>query len=100
PATVAIAHGLILISLWSYAIFGNGRIISAIVISSGFVLWPTILSIVSIWGVEVPVSYALMQRIGLEGVWYGYPAAYIASLIFQLIYYYGFWKKQPIARLV
>ncbi len=100
PETVRIAHSLILITLWSYAIFGNARVISAIMISSGVVIWPTLLSIVSIWGVEVPVSYVLMQRIGLDGVWYGYPAAYIAGLLFQLTYYYLIWKRKPLERLV
>jgi putative MATE family efflux protein len=98
--TVQVAHGLIVITLWSYAIFGNARVIAAIVISSGYVIWPTILSIVAIWGVEVPVSYLLMGRIGLNGVWYAYPAAYIAGLIFQLVYYYGFWKRKALVRLV
>ena len=37
----------------------------------------------SIWGVEVPVAYVLSKRIGLEGVWYGYPAAFIAGLAFH-----------------
>jgi len=98
--TVRIAHGLILITLWSYAIFGNARVIAAIVISSGVVVWPTVLSVLSIWGVEVPVSYVMMTRIGLDGVWYGYPAAYCAGLAFQLAYYYGVWKRRPIERLV
>ncbi len=100
PETVKIAHGLLMITLWSYAIFGNARVISAVMISSGVVLWPTLLSVISIWGVEVPVSYVLMQRMGLSGVWYGYPAAYIAGLLFQLAYYYGFWKRKPLKRLV
>jgi putative MATE family efflux protein len=98
--TARIAHELLLITLWSYAIFGNARVISAIMISSGVVVWPTLLSILSIWGVEVPVSYVLMQRIGLDGVWYGYPAAYIAGLLFQLAYYYGIWKRKAIKRLI
>jgi len=100
PATVTIAHGLLMITLWSYAIFGNARVISAIMVSSGTVIWPTLLSVLSIWGVEVPVAYVLSKRIGLEGVWYGYPAAFIAGLAFQLIYYYGFWKRKPLERLV
>jgi putative MATE family efflux protein len=100
PATVTIAHGLLLITLWSYAIFGNARVISAIMVSSGTVVWPTLLSIASIWGVEVPVAYVLSKRIGLEGVWYGYPAAFIVGLCFQLIYYYAFWKRKPLKRLV
>jgi len=98
--TARIAHELLLITLWSYAIFGNARVISAIMISSGVVVWPTLLSIISIWGVEVPVSYVLMQRIGLDGVWYGYPAAYIAALLFQPAYYYGVWKRKQITRLI
>jgi len=100
PSTVAIAHHLLTITLWSYAIFGNARVISAIVVSSGTVIWPTLLSILSIWGVEVPVAYLLMRKIGLDGVWYGYPAAYVAGLLFQLVYYYGFWKRKPLRRLI
>jgi putative MATE family efflux protein len=100
PETVAIAHHLLLITLWSYALFGNARVLSAIMISSGTVVAPTALSILSIWGVEVPVAYVLMGRIGLDGVWYGYPAAYAAGLLFQLLYYYLVWKRKPLRRLV
>ena len=98
--TVLVARHLLAITLWSYAIFGNARIISAVVISSGFVVWPTLLSIVSIWGVEVPVAYVLMNRIGLDGVWYGYPAAYVAGLLMQLAYYRLVWKRKTLRRLV
>ena len=102
PDTVDVAHSLLMITLWSYAIFGNARIISAIMVSSGTVVWPTLLSILSIWGVEVPVAYVLAYHtpLGLDGVWYGYPAAYIAGLCFQLTYYYLVWKRKPLVRLV
>lgn len=100
PETVAIARHLLTITLWSYAIFGNARIVSAIMVSTGTIVWPTIISIASIWLVEVPVAFVLMNRIGLDGVWYGYPAAFIAGLAGQLVYYYAFWKRKPIARLV
>jgi putative MATE family efflux protein len=100
PGTVAMAQRLLHITLWSYAIFGNARVLSNIMLSSGTVLWPTLISIASIWAVEVPVAYFLMQRIGLEGVWYGYPAAFVAGLIMQLLYYKLVWKKRPLTRLV
>jgi putative MATE family efflux protein len=99
-ATVQIAHHLLLITLWSYAIYGNARVLSAIMISSGRVVWPTLLSILSIWGVEVPVAYVLMGRIGLDGVWYGYPAAFVAGLAFQTAYYLFVWKRKPLQALV
>jgi putative MATE family efflux protein len=100
PATVAVARGLLNITLWSYAIFGNARVLSGIMLASGTVVWPTLLSILSIWGVEVPVAYLLMQRWGLDGVWFGYPAAFIAGLAMQFTYYYFFWRKRQIEKLI
>lgn len=98
--TILVARHLLTITLWSYAIFGNARIISAVVISSGYVVWPTLLSVLSIWAVEVPVAYSLMQRIGLDGVWYGYPSAFGAGLLMQLAYYKFVWKRKTLRRLV
>ncbi len=98
--TLDIAERLLHITLWSYVIFGNARVLSGIMLSSGTVVWPTLLSVLSIWGVEVPVAYLLSRRIGLDGVWYGYPAAFVAGLIFQTAYYQLFWKRRPLRRLV
>jgi putative MATE family efflux protein len=100
PSTVAIAHHLLTITLWSYALFGNARIISAVMVSTGVVLVPTVINILSIWAVEVPVAYVLMQHLGLDGVWYGYPAAYTVGLLCQLAYYQFVWKRKPLERLV
>lgn len=100
PETEAIARHLLAITLWSYAIFGNARVLSAIMISTGTVLWPTAISILSIWLVEVPVAVVTSHRIGLDGVWYGYPAAFVAGLAGQAIYYHLIWKKKTHVRLV
>jgi putative MATE family efflux protein len=100
PQTVAIAHSLLVITLWSYPIYGNARVLAGTMLASGAVLWPTLLSILSIWGVEVPVAFVLMQRMGLDGVWYGYPAAFIAGLAFQTVYYFAIWKRRPLERLI
>ncbi|MDM5427163.1 MATE family efflux transporter [Bacillus mycoides] len=100
--TIDIAHSLIMITLWSYLIFGHAQIISATMRASGTVLWPTIISVVSIWLVEVPVAYYLSYHtsLGIEGIWIGYPAAFIVSLILQYAYYKLSWQKKRITRLV
>ncbi len=98
--TVEVARGLLSITLWSYAIFGNTRVLTAIMVSSGTVLWPTAISIGSIWLVEVPVAYVLMGKLGLSGVWVGYPVAYLAALAAQTAYYYFVWRRRPLERLV
>lgn len=100
--TIEIAHSLVMITLWSYLIFGHAQIISATMRASGTVLWPTVIGVVSIWLVEVPVAYYLSYHtsLGIEGIWIGYPAAFIVSLILQCAYYKLSWQKKRITRLV
>ncbi|MRD38214.1 MATE family efflux transporter [Bacillus thuringiensis] len=102
PNTIEIAHSLVMITLWSYLIFGHAQIIGATMRASGTVLWPTIIGVVSIWLVEVPVAYYLSYHtnIGIKGIWIGYPAAFIVSLLLQYGYYKFSWKKKRISRLV
>ncbi|OUA57208.1 MATE family efflux transporter [Bacillus thuringiensis serovar aizawai] len=100
--TIEIAHSLVMITLWSYLIFGHAQIIGAAMRASGTVLWPTIIGVVSIWLVEVPVAYYLSYHtnLGIKGIWIGYPAAFIVSLLLQYGYYKFSWKKKRISRLV
>lgn len=100
--TLRIAEELLVITLWSYLIFGHAQIITATMRASGTVLWPTVFSIMAIWCIEVPVAYVLSQftPLAIKGIWVGYPAAFVVSLILQYSYYRFVWKKKKIERLV
>ncbi|WP_243120729.1 MATE family efflux transporter [Pelotomaculum sp. FP] len=100
--TLDIAHSLLMITLWSYLIFGHAQIITATMRASGTVLWPTVFSVISIWFVEVPVAYWLshFSSLGIQGIWIGYPAAFLVSLALQYAYYRWSWKKKSITRLI
>ncbi|HTD32879.1 MAG TPA: MATE family efflux transporter [Candidatus Elarobacter sp.] len=100
PKVVATAHELLAITLWSYVIFGTSAVLSGLMRSSGTVLWPTALSVLAIWGVEVPVAYALAPHYGLRGVWFAYPVAFCASLLFQTTFYYAFWRRKRLTTLL
>jgi putative MATE family efflux protein len=95
-----IAHGLLMITLWSYLLFGNNAVLSGVMRASGTVLWPTVIGIFAIWGVEVPAAYLLMHRFGVDGVWMGYPIAFATALLLQFGYYSLFWKGRTHRRLV
>jgi putative MATE family efflux protein len=100
PSTLQIAHGLLMITLWSYLLFGNSAVLSGVMRGSGTVLWPTINGIFAIWGVEVPAAYILMHYFGLKGVWLGYPISYCVVVTLQFCYYEFVWKKKTHERLV
>jgi len=101
PGTLHTAHGLLMITLWSYLIFGNTSILSGMMRASGTVLWPTLIGVAAIWGVEVPVAYYLSHRtsLGIDGIWVGYPAAFIVSFALQSAYYLGVWKRRKVRQL-
>jgi putative MATE family efflux protein len=100
PTTLSIAHGLLMITLWSYLLFGNSAVISGVMRASGYVVWPTFNGIFAIWGIEVPAAYILMHHYGLSGVWMGYPIAFIVVLLMQTALYTFVWKKRTHERLV
>ena len=97
---LALAQELLAITLWSYVIFGTSSVLSGLMRSSGTVLWPTLLSVISIWGVEVPVAYALAPHDGLRGVWIAYPVAFLAGLAFQATYYFAVWRRKRLTTLL
>ena len=100
PAVVDVADSLVKITLWSFLVYGLVSVLTGVMRSSGAVFWPTILSILAIWAVQVPVSYVLSHRIGLDGVWIGYPVAYLVMFGLQAGYYLLVWRKKTHARLI
>ncbi|MBV9402942.1 MAG: MATE family efflux transporter [Candidatus Eremiobacteraeota bacterium] len=100
PSTLGIAHGLLMITLWSYLLFGNSAVISGVMRASGYVVWPTFNGIFAIWAIEVPAAYILMHYYGLTGVWMGYPIAFMVVLLMQTALYTFVWKKRTHARLI
>nr|WP_245628894.1 MATE family efflux transporter [Alicyclobacillus shizuokensis] len=98
--TLTMAYQLLMITLWSYLIFGNGQVFSGIMRASGTVVWPTVLSVISIWCVEIPVAYVLSAHIGIDGVWLGYCAAFVVGLLLLYGYYRWFWRRKEHKRLI
>ncbi len=99
-AVVDVADSLVRITLWSFLVYGLVSVLTGVMRSSGSVFWPTTLSIFAIWGVQVPVSWRLSHKIGLDGVWIAYPVAYVVMFALQAGYYRLVWRKKTHARLI
>jgi putative MATE family efflux protein len=95
PVTLSIAGRALLIMLWSYVFVGISNVLIGVMRSTGAVMWPAGIAIGAIWLVQLPTSYLLSRRIGLDGVWIGYPAGFIVALIAQGIYYGLVWRHRP-----
>jgi len=97
---VDMANSLVMITLWSFLIWGLVSVMGGVMRSSGDVFWPTVISIFAIWGIQVPVAYVLSGRLGLTGVWIAYPTAYVALFFIQGAYYQFIWRKKKHTRMI
>lgn len=100
PQVLDLAQTLLFIVLWSTVPFGMAGVFSGTMRASGTVFMPTLLSILAIVGVEVPVAAVLSHRIGVEGVWIAYPAAFCTMMVLQMAFYRLVWRKREIKRLI
>lgn len=100
PSVVELTQTLLHIVLWSCVVFGYGSIFSAVMRASGDVWLPMALSLAAILLVEIPSALTLSHLMGINGVWVGYCLSFMALMLFQGAYYYGFWRKKEIKALV
>jgi putative MATE family efflux protein len=100
PTVAALTQHLLHIVMWSMVIFGFAVVFSSMMRSSGTVLAPTAFGIIAILAVEVPVAWYLSREIGIDGVWWAYPATFIAMFVMQGSFYTFVWRKRSIRALV
>ena len=100
PAVMAMTQHLLHIVLWSAVVFGFAVVFSSMMRSSGTVLAPTFIGIFAILAVEVPTAWYLSRTIGIDGIWWGYPAAFCAMFIMQGSFYTFVWRKRSIRAMV
>ena len=100
PSVMQLTQHLLHIVLWSMVLFGVAVVFSNMMRSSGTVLAPTAIGIFAVLAVEVPVAWFLSREIGIDGVWWAYPAAFIAMFLMQGGYYTFVWRHQTIRALV
>src|SRR3569833_712195 len=101
PRVVAMTETLLHIVLWSVLMFGFSVILSGIMRASGDVLIPMLISLGTVVIVETPLAlYLSTTPLGLNGIWTGYATSFCTMFVLQGLYYWFFWRKKPIKKLV
>ncbi|KAA8732391.1 MATE family efflux transporter [Acinetobacter qingfengensis] len=100
PTVVELGESLLHIVLWSLLFFGAAGIFAGIMRASGTVIAPMVINILCIVSIEIPLAWWFSHLWGLQGIWYGYATAFVATFFLQMAYYLLVWKKKSISRLV
>jgi len=99
PAVISIGARYLLIVGGFYIIFSSMFVFTGALRGAGDTFIPMVFTILSLWGIRVPVSVFLSHRIGTDGIWWGMPIAWCMGLALSAWYYStGRWKRKAAVR--
>lgn len=100
PATAALTTHLLHIVVWSMVFFGGAGVFSGVMRASGTVWAPMVMTMAAIVLVELPTAILLSHRIGVDGIWWAYPAAFCTMFVLQGSFYALVWRRKRVERLI
>lgn len=100
PAAAELTRHLLQIVIWSMIFFGAASVFGGVMRASGTVWAPMFLTILALLVVEVPVAYSLNSLIGVDGIWWAYPACFVAMFCLQGAFYALVWRRKRVERLI
>ena len=92
-ASLAIGRHLNHIAVWSFLFFGVTFVVSGVVRATGAVVPPLLILAVALWGIRIPFAMLLQSRLGIDAVWWSFPASSVCAMLMSLAYYrWGGWR--------
>jgi putative MATE family efflux protein len=89
-----IGKQIIMATFWSYILFGVTLVMAGIVRANGAVIIPLLITVLTLWGIQIPLAYYLGRQYGLSDLWRSFPISLTCSaLLFAGYYLSGKWRK-------
>jgi putative MATE family efflux protein len=89
-----IARHLNHIAVWSFLFFGVTFVVAGVVRSTGAVIPPLLILGFALWGIRVPFAKWLQPQLGVDAIWWSFPASAFVSMVLSLAYYrWGRWRQ-------
>jgi len=92
--SLEIARHLNHVAVWSFLFFGVTLVLSGVVRATGAVVPPLLILGASLWGVRVPFANLLQPSLGVDAIWWSFPASSVVAATLSLAYYrWGGWRN-------
>jgi len=102
PEVIAIGQSYLVIVCAFYILFSSMFVTNGVLRGAGDTLIPMFITLFSLWIIRVPMAYALSRpdfELGIKGVWWAIPIAWLFGCVFSYLYYLsGRWKKKVLIK--
>lgn len=94
---VPIGRHIQLMATWGYLFFGIAQVLFGTMRSNGYVIWPLIAMIISMYPIRLGFAFGLYPLLGDDALWLSFPAGMVATALMGIaLYWYGGWRKGKI----
>lgn len=102
PEVIKVGHKYLIIVSVFYVFFSTMFTLTGMLRGAGATLIPMFITLFSLWLIRIPLAYFLSKHtsLGVDGIWWAIPIAWIIGTIGSYIYYkMGRWKNKAITPL-
>lgn len=93
-ASLEMARHINHIGVWSFLFFGVTFVLFGVVRSTGAVIPPLVMLLLALWGVRVPFATLLQPLLGVDAIWWSFPASALVAMLLAMGYYrFGHWRQ-------
>ncbi len=94
PDAIALAEHINTIAGWSFILFGVTLVLFGVVRSTGAVMAPLVILLISLFGVRIGFAKLLEPSWGQDAIWWSFPVSMAVSASLSFAYYrWGGWRK-------
>ncbi|PNK60807.1 MATE family efflux transporter [Psychrobacter sp. FDAARGOS_221] len=89
-----IATHIQLMATWGFLFFGIAQVLFGAMRANGYVIWPLIVMIISMYPVRLGFAFGFYSKLGSDALWLSFPAGMMATAIMGAgLYLHGAWRK-------
>ena len=91
-------HYLYIVSPF-YVIFTTMFTVGGVMRGAGDTFIPMLITFIALWVVRIPLCYLLSNELGVAGIWWGIPGAWLTGALLSSFYYLtGRWKSKALVK--
>lgn len=99
PEVISIGMDYLYVVSPFYIVFTTMFTIGGVMRGAGDTMIPMLITFIALWVVRIPLCYYLSLDMGVIGIWWGIPGAWLAGALLSFLYYLtGKWKSKALVK--